>query len=609
MNIRGGFMRRLQREEAEFSLSDLGSGSLRIIARYVRPYLGRVLLAALLMLVATAASLAMPLLAKIAVDRYIVPGDLSGLTVVALAYLGLAVVFWPASFGQGYLSGWVSQRVVHDLRRDMVANLLRQSLEFHRRERVGQMMSRVTNDVSNVADFVSTSLINLVNDVLTVSAIVVVMAILNLRLTLVTMLSVPVVILGLSLLARRMRRAYLHVQQEIAAVNTGVEQGVTGMRVTKSLARESFNVEQFEMLSLRNMRANLHTAVLFAALFPVMTVSNMLSVALVIGYGGTLVAAGTMTIGVIFAFLGYVIRFFGPLRELSLVYNALQAAAASLARIGEYLRLEPEISQPRKTRNRPPQGFRGRVDFRGVSFAYSEEPVLRDVTLSVEPSRTLALVGPTGAGKSTLGLLLARLYVPGEGRIEIDGVGLEDIGAAELRRLVTVVPQEAYLFPGTIMENIRYGDPEADEEAVKRAARLVRAHNFIEDLPRGYESRTGEAGGRLSGGQKQLIALARALLKDPLIMVLDETTAHVDALTESRLHEGMDELSRNRTTIVIAHRFSTLRRADSIAVLDEGRIVARGSHGDLMRDSAAYRRLYRKQWASSRSRETSDGEA
>ncbi|MGM0628661.1 MAG: ABC transporter transmembrane domain-containing protein, partial [Candidatus Fermentibacterota bacterium] len=213
MNIRGGFMRRLQREEAEFSLSDLGSGSLRIIARYVRPYLGRVLLAALLMLVATAASLAMPLLAKIAVDRYIVPGDLSGLTVVALAYLGLAVVFWPASFGQGYLSGWVSQRVVHDLRRDMVANLLRQSLEFHRRERVGQMMSRVTNDVSNVADFVSTSLINLVNDVLTVSAIVVVMAILNLRLTLVTMLSVPVVILGLSLLARRMRRAYLHVQQ------------------------------------------------------------------------------------------------------------------------------------------------------------------------------------------------------------------------------------------------------------------------------------------------------------------------------------------------------------------------------------------------------------
>ncbi len=597
MNIRGGFMRRLQREEADFRLTDLGGGTLRLILHYVRPYLGRVLLAGLLMLVATAASLAMPFLAKVAVDRYIVPGDLSGLTLVALAYLGLTAVFWPASYGQGYLSGWVSQRVVYDLRRDMVAGVLRQSLDFHRRERVGQIMSRITHDIDNVADFVSTSLINLINDVVTVSGIVVVMSLLNLRLTLITLLSVPVVILGLGFLAKRMRRAYVHVQQEMAAVNTGVQQGVTGMRVTKSLSRESLNIERFEMLSLRNMKANLRTAVLFAALFPVMTVSNMLSVALVIGYGGTLVAAGSMTIGVIFAFLGYVNRFFGPLRELSLVYNALQAAAASLTRIGEYLRMQPEITQPDRTASPPQGGFRGRVDFRGVTFGYGDGPVLHEVSLTMEASETLALVGPTGAGKSTLALLLARLYVPGSGRIEIDGTDLADIGSKELRRLVTVVPQEAFLFPGTVRENIRYGDPEADDEAVKRAARLVHAHEFIRGLPDGYDSEAGEAGKLLSGGQKQLIALARALLADPLILVLDETTAHVDALTESMLQRGMDELTRDRTTLIIAHRFSTLRSADSIAVMEEGRIVARGSHAGLLRDSAVYRRLYEKQWA------------
>lgn len=597
MNIRGGFMGRLQREEADFSLSDLRKGSIPLIARYVRPYLGRVLLAVLLMLISTAASLAMPLLAKVAVDSYIIPGDYAGLTRVALAYLLLAVIFWPAAFGQGYLSGWVSHHVVYDIRKDMVRKLLRQSLKFHHRERVGQMMSRVTNDVNNVADFVSTSLINLFNDILTICAIVVVMALLDFRLTLVTLISVPVVVVSLGLLSKRMRRAYVHVQQEMAAVNTGVEQGVVGMKVTQSLSRESFNIQQFEMLSLRNMKANLRTAVLFAALFPIMTVSNMLSVALVIGYGGSLVAAGTMTVGVVIAFLGYVTRFFSPIRELSLVYNSLQAAAASLTRIREYLELEPEIPAVKVSRTSP-SGFRGRVDFRRVTFAYEDEAVLRRVDLTVQAGESLALVGPTGAGKSTMALLLARLYEPQEGSIEIDGVALNEIDSKQLRQLVTVVPQESYLFPGTIRENIRYGDPDADDRAVEKATRLVRAHDFIVNLPRGYESQVGETGGMLSGGQKQLISLARALLADPMILVLDETTAHVDALTEDRLQQGMTELSKNRTTIIIAHRFSTLRKADSVAVMDSGRIIGHGSHQELMRDNPLYKKLYRKQWAS-----------
>jgi len=579
MNIRGGFMGRLQREETDFRISSLRKGSLRLIAHYVRPYLGRVLLAVLLMLLSTAASLAMPLMARIAVDSYIIPVDLKGLTVLALAYLLLNAVFWPALYGQGYLSGWVSQRVVYDIRKDMVRNVLRRSIEFHGREKVGQVMSRITNDVNNVADFVSTSLIHFFNDILTVCGIIVVMALLDLRLTIVTMVSVPVVVVSFSFLARRMRHAYIHVQQEMAAVNTGVEQGVVGMKVTQSLSRESFNIEQFEMLSLRNMKANLRTAVLFASLFPVMTVSNMLSVALVIGYGGSLVAGGTMTIGVILAFLGYVNRFFGPVRELSLVYNSLQAAAASLTRIGEYLVGEPEIPEPDRPEE-PDGGFKGRINVRDVTFSYGEEPVLRDIDLTVEPGGTLAVVGPTGAGKSTLALLLARIYDPDEGSIEIDGTDLRNISNKELRSLVTIVPQETYLFPDTIRENIRYGNPVATDAEVENATRLVQAHDFIKSLPHGYESQAGEAGGLLSGGQRQLIALARAVLADPLILVLDETTAHVDALTEHKLQEAMSEVSRGRTTVIIAHRFTTVRNADRMALMEEGSIISVSSPSD-----------------------------
>ena len=579
MNIRGGFMGRLQREEANFRISSFRKGSLRLIAHYVRPYLGRVLLAVLLMLLSTAASLAMPLMARIAVDSYIIPGDLKGLTILALAYLLLNAVFWPALYGQGYLSGWVSQRVVYDIRKDMVRNVLRRSIEFHRREKVGQVMSRITNDVNNVADFVSTSLIHFFNDILTVCGIIVVMALLDLRLTIVTMVSVPVVVVSFSFLARRMRHAYIHVQQEMAAVNTGVEQGVVGMKVTQSLSRESFNIEQFEMLSLRNMKANLRTAVLFASLFPVMTVSNMLSVALVIGYGGSLVTGGTMTIGVILAFLGYVNRFFGPVRELSLVYNSLQAAAASLTRIGEYLVGEPEIPEPDRPEE-PDGGFKGRINVRDVTFSYGEEPVLRDIDLTVEPGGTLAMVGPTGAGKSTLALLLARIYDPDEGSIEIDGTDLRSISNEELRSLVTIVPQETYLFPDTIRENIRYGNPAATDAEVENATRLVQAHDFIKSLPHGYESQAGEAGGLLSGGQRQLIALARAVLADPLILVLDETTAHVDALTEQKLQEAMSEVSRGRTTVIIAHRFTTVRNADRMALMEEGSITSVSSPFD-----------------------------
>jgi ATP-binding cassette subfamily B protein len=350
------------------------------------------------------------------------------------------------------------------------------------------------------------------------------------------------------------------------------------------------------------MRANLRAAMLFAAVFPTMTITNTLGLALVLGYGGMRVAGGAITIGVLLAFIGYVHRFFGPLRELSLVYNTFQSAAASLDRIADYMGREPQVPEPQQPQ-RPAGPFQGEIAFQGVTFGYGQEAVLHDLNLDVHAGETVALVGPTGAGKSTMAKLLARLYDVGDGAVRIDGVDVRQIASPDLRRLVTIVPQDVFLFADTIRENIRYGcslsagAPRAGDEEVERAARGAQAHAFIVGLSHGYDTQAGELGAMLSGGQKQLIAFARALLADPKILVLDEATANVDAYTEALIQQAMDEIRRDRTTLIIAHRFSTLRKADRIVVVEGGRIVGQGSHEDLIETNITYQRLYRRQWA------------
>jgi ATP-binding cassette, subfamily B, multidrug efflux pump len=598
VSIRGGFMMRLQGQEDEgrIKLSDLNRQALRMLWQYLSRYKGRLWLALVATLVVTATTLAMPYLMKVAVDTYIAESDMQGLGLLSLLYLALNGVYWFAIYRQGYLSAWVGQHVVYDLRRDLFDHVQRQSVTFHEQERVGGMMSRLTHDVNAISEIASSGVLNLLNDVVSLIGIITIMVLLSPRLTLITLVAVPVVLISIGFLGKQMRSAYREVQQAIADVNTGVEQGVAGMRVAQSLSQETFTVEQFESLSLRNMKANLRAGLLFAAVFPTMTVTNALGVVLVLGYGGSLVNEGVLTIGVLLAFLGYVYRFFGPLRELGLVYNSFEAAAASLDRIADYMGRKPDIEDPADP-ERPEGGFRGELVFERVTFGYDDAMILHDVDLHVGAGETIALVGATGAGKSTLAKLIARLYDVREGSLKIDGVDIRRIAFSDLRGLVTLVSQDVFLFADSIRENIRYGNPEATDAEVEAAARRAQAHAFIQKLPQGYDSQVGELGAMLSGGQRQLVAFARALLADPRVLILDEATANVDPYTEDLIQKAMDEIRQDRTTLIIAHRFSTLRKADRIVVIEEGRIAGVGEHEALIKGNATYQRLYQRQWA------------
>jgi ATP-binding cassette, subfamily B, bacterial len=571
---------------------------LRGLLELLRPYRWRVVAMFLALALATGASLAPAPLAKLAIDQGISRHDTTTLDLVVAAFLLSALLLWAASSLQTYLVGWVGQRALQDLRVRVFGHLQTLSIGFHSRRRAGVLVSRLTNDVQALDQLVSDGVVTLFQSTLTLIGTVAILVWLDLRLALVTFLVLPL-LLAASLAYRiASTEAYRVTREKIAWITSYLQETLSGVRVVRAFGQEPRHRRRFAQLNDDNRSANMRTVRLNAAYFPSVELMSALATVGILVYGGYQAIAGDVTIGVLVAFVAALNNFFDPIQQLSQLYTTYQSGMAALDKIFELLDESPDVVDRRGALTLP--RLEGRLDFEHVSFCYGEgeETVwaLRDVDLYVPAGQTVALVGATGAGKSTLAKLVARFYDPTEGRVLVDGHDLRDVRARSLRSQLGVVPQEGFLFSGTIRENIAFGRPDATDEEIAAAARALGADEFVAGLEGGYDAEVGERGSQLSAGQRQLVAFARALIADPRILILDEATSNVDIHTEARVEAALRRLLAGRTAIVIAHRLSTIRRAGRIVVLDHGRVIEQGTHEELLEAAGAYSRLYRD-WA------------
>jgi ATP-binding cassette subfamily B protein len=562
-----------------------------VLVRLATPYRLRVAGGVVALLVSTAALLAPPYLVKVAIDRGIGDEDFELLAWIVAAFLVVGLVGWGVGVAQTYLTGWVGERVLADLRVRLFRHLGRLSLGFYERNRTGAIISRLTNDVEALDQLVTDGVTSLVQNTLVLLGSAVILFLLDWRLALATLAVLPLMAIATAIFRRRSSRAYRRVRERLAAVTATLQEDISGMREVRAFAREQRSLARFRDVNSRYRAANHETVVLNGLYFPFVDFLASAATAIVLGFGGYLVFDGSLTVGTLFAFIGYLANFFDPVQQLSQLYNTFLAAVAALDKIIDVLDEEPEIEDRPGAESLPRAD--GDVRLEGVRFGYGDGPeVLHGIDLDVPAGTTVALVGHTGAGKSTIAKLLARFYDPREGRITIDGHDLRDVTQESLRGQLGIVPQEGFLFAGTIRDNIVFARPDASEADVVAAAAAVGAHEFIAGFPDGYETQVGERGGRLSSGQRQLVAFARALLADPRILILDEATSSVDVATERRIERGLARLLAGRAAFVIAHRLSTIRQADVIVVLEHGRIVEQGTHEELLGRRGLYLGLY-----------------
>ena len=571
----------------------------RLVSRLIDfnlPYLNRIIAAVVMMIVSSIAAVAGPWIIGRAIDQGITAGDLQRLRMWTLAFLAVALVEWITNRYRIRLMAYVGTKVVADVRSQLFRHLHALSLNFHNNYSVGRLMSRLIGDVGVMQEFITWSITGLARAVFVLLGILIAMLSLNWQLTLVTFLVMPLMILLTNYWRKHVREAYRATRMRLALINGYLNESISGIRVTKSFTREQVNYRHFDDLNHSYLDANVEAARLTAIFFPGVDFIGSLATALVVGVGGWLVLGDALTAGTLVAFVLYVERFFDPIRDLAQRYNTFQATMAASERIFSLVDTAPDLVDSPTAQPLPP--VRGQVEFDDVRFEYKDgEPVLRGVTLHAAPGQRIALVGETGAGKSTIIRLLARFFDVTGGAVRIDGYDVRDVTQASLHAQLGIVLQDTFLFTGTVGDNIRYGRLDATDDEVISAARSVGADTFISRLPEGYATEVGENGVNLSVGQRQLISFARALLADPRILILDEATSSVDTTTEKLIDQGLDALMQGRSSFVIAHRLSTVIDADQIVVIDGGRIVEQGTHGELLARRGRYYKLYTMQWA------------
>jgi ATP-binding cassette subfamily B protein len=555
-----------------------------------------VLAAVVLLLLTSAAGLAGPYLVRVAIDEHIAPGRLAGLGWVVAAYVGALVAGFVLRYAQSYVMAWVGQRAMHDLREELFAHLQRLSVGFFTRQPVGRLVTRVTNDIDALNELITQGVVAVFGDLVTLVGIVAILLYLDWRLALATLAVLPCIVAATLRFRVRARESYRQVRLRLARINAFLNEHLMGMGIVQLFGREAREQARFDALNRDHLAATLAALRSFALFHPLIGALSAAAVAVILAYGGVRVLAGGVTVGLVVAFVQYAQRFFEPIEDLAEKYNILQAAMASSERIFRLLDEPVEVDDPPAPV--PVPAVRGEIEFRRVWFAYeADDWVLRDVSFRVAPGERVAIVGHTGAGKSSIINLLLRFYDPQRGQVLVDGIDVRAWRQQDLRRQLGLVAQDVFLFSGTVADNIRLGTAGITDDAVRRAAEFVNAAAFIQRLPGGFQAVVHERGATLSVGQKQLIALARALAHNPqVVLVLDEATSSVDAETEHLIQEALRRVLRGRTAIVIAHRLSTIQDVDRILVLHRGRIVEDGTHHDLLARGGIYARLYQLQY-------------
>jgi len=570
-------------------------GLFKRMFRYTRPYKHIMFAAVILIIVAAFLQLIGPYLTKLAIDQYIRVGDYNGLTLIVLLYLGILMVTFVIQYAQSYITQYLGQKLMYDLRSQIFDHLQKLSLSFFDKNPVGRLMTRVTSDVQALNEMFTQGVVSIFGDLFLLTGIIIVMLSMNLELALWTFSVIPLLFIITTIFKRKVRGAFRNVRKWLAQINTYLQENITGMSIVQVFNRQGKNHREFMRINGEHTNAYVRMVFYYALFYPAIELISALALGIVIWQGGLLKMSDLVTYGALVAFIQYAQMFFMPISDLSEKYNILQGAMAAAERIFKLLDTPPSIQTISAPVEKPQ--VQGRIRFDKVWFAYNDEDyVLRDISFTIEPGENIAVVGHTGAGKTTLINLIARQYEIQKGRICLDDIDIQSMELRQLRSSMAIVLQDVFLFSGTILDNVRLGKPGISEAQVIEACKKVNAHDFIERLPRKYHTVLNERGASLSMGQRQLLSFARAIAIDPQILILDEATSNIDTETEILIQEALDYMMRDRTSIIIAHRLSTIKHVDRILVFHKGYLKEMGSHQELMQQQGLYFQLYQLQY-------------